>query len=287
MENVNLAQAVYRLGQIAGNPPACNAALMQKVADAAVAALGVDFVSLAVFEKGLDRPASGVQVSGPWPVEAGHRLAEVTRWDMKDRLIALRLADLERNRMYRRSDLLDEKQFRTSRLYAEVMAPMRLCGEQVVGVFRRADGCDLMISFQQMSESKPLPADFMIRAQAIAQFVAQCWAAAWRPEPIWMRTLKPQSRRVLDDVLGGYDDDQIAERTGLTYHSVRAHLKRLFRDANVRSRLHLMQSLRGERSMDATETFVPGPSPVIATTMKTPALANGVAARRNGLSVAG
>lgn len=59
-----------------------------------------------------------------------------------------------------------------------------------------------------------------------------------------MRGLKPLSRGILEQLLEGLDDDQIADRMRLSYHSVRAHLKRLFRDAGVRSRLHLMQACR-------------------------------------------
>jgi len=287
MENTKLAQAVYKLGQVSSNPPACNAALLQKLIDIAAAALGVDFATIAVFEHGVERVACSVQVSGPWPVEACQRISEVSRWDLKDRPLVGRLTGLDRNQMYRRTEIIDEKAFKASRLYDEVLVPMRLTGDSVVGVFHRADGVELMLTFQAMDDKAAVPEDMFRRAQAVASFVAQGWASAWRAEPGWMKALKPQSRRVLDDVLEGYDDDQISDRTGLTYHSVRAHLKRLFRDADVRSRLHLMQTFRGERHGPAIEPLR-GTGPVIATTGKAgAALVPSNPAKKVTLSIAG
>lgn len=284
MDNTKLAQAVYQLGQVSANPPACNAALLQKLIDIAASALGVDFASIAVFEHGVERVACNVQVSGPWPVEACSRINDVTRWDIKDRPVAASLAGLDRNQMYRRTEIIDEKTFKSCRLYNEVLTPMRLTSDSVVGVFHRADGAELMLTFQAMDDKASVPEDLFRRAQAVASFVAQCWASAWRAEPGWMKALKPQSRRVLDDVLEGYDDDQIAERTGLTYHSVRAHLKRLFRDADVRSRLHLMQTFRGERHGPAIEPHRTA-APAIALAGKAPVAP--VTTKKIALSIAG
>jgi DNA-binding CsgD family transcriptional regulator len=287
MDNTKLAQAVYKLGQVSANPPACNAALLQKLIDIAASALGVEFASIAVFEHGVERVACAVQVSGPWPVEACNRIGEVARWDIKERPEVARLATLDRNQMYRRTEIIDEKAFKSSRLYSEVLTPMRLTGDSVVGVFHRADGVELMLTFQAMDDKAAVPEDLFRKAQAVASFVAQCWSSAWRAEPGWMKALKPQSRRVLDDVLEGYDDDQIAERTGLTYHSVRAHLKRLFRDADVRSRLHLMQTFRGERHGPAIEALrVAGPAVVIAG-KSGPQITTVAPAKKVGLSIAG
>lgn len=254
MDNSKIGQAIFNLGQLCGNPPACNTALLQRLVDIAASALGAEFVVAAVFEQGIERHASHVAVAGPWPIEAAQRVAEVTRWEMADRPLAQRLASLDRNTLHRRSEMIDERTFKSSRLFTEVLTPMRLTGDQAVGVFRRTDGVELMISVQSGDERAMMSEEGVRRAQAIAAFVAQCWAGTWRVEPAWMRGLKPQSRRVLDDVLEGYDDDQIAIRTGLTYHSVRAHLKRLFRDADVRSRLHLMQSMRTARTGGVLES---------------------------------
>lgn len=282
-----LAQGIYRLGQISADPPACNSVLLQRMVEVAASVLGVDFAVLAVFEHGIERPASAVQVAGPWPIEAGQRIAEVTRWDIRDRPVAQKLATLERNCLYRRSELIDDKQFRATRLFTEVMSPMRLTGDHAVALFRRTDGCELMINLQSIDERRVLSEDALRRAQTLCAVLAQCWAATWRTEPAWMKSLKPQSRRVLDDVLCGYDDDQIAQRTNLTYHSVRAHLKRLFRDANVRSRLHLMQQLKADRKGGVIEVHAVVQTAVLATTKPAGVIGVTPAARRIGLSVAG
>ncbi len=289
MENANVVRAIYRLGQVCGNPPACGSALLRSMIDIAAEALGMDYVSAAVFERGVEGSASAVQVSGAWPAEACQRITEVTRWDLKERPLAAKLAALDRNMVFRRSDIIEERAFKSSRLFMEVLSPMRLTGDCLVALFHRADGAELMLTFQRLDEKGVVPEDVVRKAQAVASFMAQCWASSWRAEPGWMKALKPQSRRVLDDVLGGYDDDQIAERTGLTYHSVRAHLKRLFRDANVRSRLHLMQQFRADRGGLPIEALRPA-GPVIATTGKSGAMLahqGGAAARKTSLAIAG
>ncbi|MFM9957423.1 MAG: hypothetical protein ACKVZJ_05075 [Phycisphaerales bacterium] len=292
MENAKVVQAIYRLGQVSSNPPACGGNLLRSLIDIAAEALGMDYVSAAVFERGVEGPATAVQVSGAWPAEACQRINDVTRWDIKERPLALKLAALDRNMVFRRSDLIEERAFKSSRLFIEVLTPMRLTGDCLVALFHRADGTELMLTFQRLDEKAAVPEDVVRKAQAVAAFIAQCWASSWRAEPGWMKALKPQSRRVLDDVLAGFDDDQIAERTGLTYHSVRAHLKRLFRDADVRSRLHLMQQFRSERGTAPIEALrVAGP--VIATTGKSGAMlahhtaSPNTAARKPALSIAG
>lgn len=289
MENTAISHGAYRLGQISSNPPACNAALLQRIADAAAPGIGTDFLVLAVFEHGIERQAALVSVAGPWPVEAAQRIADVTRWDIRERPLAHRLGSLDRNTVYRRSEIVDDRTFRASRLFAEVLLPMRLAGDQAVAVYRRADGCELMVSAQSLDERKLFSDDTIRRIQSAFAFVGECWAATWRAEPAWMKGLKPQSRRVLDDLLAGYDDDQIAQRTGLTYHSVRAHLKRLFRDAGVRSRLHLMQQLGSELRGSQLVAYPVAPAvPMITTTPKAVGVLGAAnQARKIGLSVAG
>ncbi|MBN8644839.1 MAG: hypothetical protein J0L61_06300, partial [Planctomycetes bacterium] len=68
MDNSKIGQAIFNLGQLCGNPPACNTALLQRLVDIAASALGAEFVVAAVFEQGIERHASHVAVAGPWPI---------------------------------------------------------------------------------------------------------------------------------------------------------------------------------------------------------------------------
>ena len=89
------------------------------------------------------------------------------------------------------------------------------------------------------------------RTRTVLPYVFRAYDAAWKPVPEWARDLRPQASRILQHIIDGLDDEHIAAHTGLTYHSVRAHLKRLFRLAAVRSRLHLTQAyLHGMSSED-------------------------------------
>lgn len=241
-----LSDAVFRLGRASSDASLCNQALLREIGEVAARFIGCDTVCVVVHEGGLTQPAAACYAHGPWSVAEMDRFLERFRWSARDRVLARRLNDRAPNRMYRRSELIDDTEFRRSRVYTEFERPMSL-GDAAVGVFE-GDGGDALVLSIGMSEGRgDLSEEHLRRAHALAPFIADCWAHGWKREPRWVTDLKSNSREVLQLVLAGLDDDQIADETGLTYHSVRAHLKRLFKEAGVRSRLHLMQAYRGPR----------------------------------------
>ena len=246
-----LHDAVYRFGQISAAMTTRSDLLLRHVVEVAADVIDVDVVGAAVYETGIEGAASSACVIGPWTRDESQRFIEQSRWSLEDRILASKLAGRPRGTMYQRNELIEDEDFTTSRLYNDFQKPMGL-GDQALGLYRRSDGCELLIGVNLLG-GKRITKRIMEQCHAVAPYMAQAWARGWRREPTWMSELKPQARRVLDHVLEGYDDDQIAERTGLTYHSVRAHLKRLFREAGVRSRLHLMQACR---SMEVVEEQV-------------------------------
>ncbi|MBL0928036.1 MAG: helix-turn-helix transcriptional regulator [Phycisphaerales bacterium] len=245
MPAIALTEVLFELGQLSRDTQLGNQALLERLAEIFRVACGVDAVSAVVHEHGLGEAAGAAAVSGPWAAEEAKRFIEHNGWQGCDRVLLSRLATRERGRVVRRSELIDERDFRGSRMFAECHRPLRL-GDQALAVCGREDGAEIVLSVHAVEGQGPLSADQIARAADILPFIARAWSAAWRRQPAWVAGLRAQSREILDLVLSGLDDDQIAKRTGLTYHSVRAHLKRLFREAGVRSRLHLMQSCRGE-----------------------------------------
>lgn len=256
---LTLAEAVFRLGQISREGCSCNDATLRRIAEIAADMIGMDVTGVAVYENGIRGSATACAVVGPWSDDESGKFLDQSRWELEDRILAMRLIDLEAERMHTREEMIGDAEFRASKLYNEFQRPLGL-GDQALGLFRREDGAELLIGINALDHRGPLPRQAVDRANQIAPFVARCWAATWRREPAWMGELKTQSRSVLEHVLEGYDDDQIAQLTGLTYHSVRAHLKRLFREAGVRSRLHLMQVCRRGTS-DITEQMTGEPEP--------------------------
>lgn len=239
-----LSRAVFRLGQASSDTSLCNHSLLRELAETAAAFIGCDTVCVVVHEGGLSRPAAGCYAIGPWSVAENDRFLERFRWSAPERILAVRLSDRAPSRFYRRRDLVEDGEFRESRVYCEFERPMSM-GDSAVAFFEDAEGDVLVLSVGALESRGPVSAEQMERAEALAPFVAACWMEGWKREPVWVGDLKSHSREVLQLVLEGLDDDQIASETGLTYHSVRAHLKRLFKEAGVRSRLHLMQAYRG------------------------------------------
>ena len=241
-----LSEAVFRLGRASSDASLCNQSLLREVAEAAVGFIGCQTICVVVHEGGLTQPAAACYAHGPWGVGEMDRFIERFRWSARDRILARKLSDRAPNRMYRRAELVEDGEFRRSRVYTEFERPMSL-GDAAVGVLEGTEGDVLVLSIGTIEGHGVLSEEQMRRAQALAPFIADCWAHGWKREPRWVTDLKSNSREVLQLVLEGLDDDQIADETGLTYHSVRAHLKRLFKEAGVRSRLHLMQAYRGAR----------------------------------------
>lgn len=240
----SLNEAIFRLGRVSADRTLTNVTLLRHLADVTLETLGVDVVLVSVFERGIESAPGSTCVRGPWSDDERDRYLEQARWRLDERVMAQRLGALRRGRLYHRSDLIvAESESREGRLSVE-SSPAFGLGDHAAALYRRSDGVELMISIHRVENEGAFARTTLARAGAIAPFVAQCWATSWKHEPEWMRHLKPLGRSILEQLLEGYDDDQIADRTGLSYHSVRAHLKRLFRDAGVRSRLHLMQACR-------------------------------------------
>ena len=242
MRQTSLTDGIFRLGRLSASTEIANHDLLRAMAEIAAEVIGIEVTGLGVFEQGLMRPATACHVVGPWSAETAETLVNPSRWSENERVLAMRLTSIEANRVYRRQELLPDS-VPASGAAVEFPTPM-LVADEALGLFRRTDGAELLLALASLDSGAALPELALEKARAIAPFLASCWATAWKVEPNWARQLRPSSRNVLELVLTGLDDDQIAERTGLTYHSVRAHLKRLFKDAGVRSRLHLMQEYR-------------------------------------------
>ncbi len=241
-----LSEAIFRLGRISTSKSLTNTSLLRTLAELTAETLAADVVAVVVFDRGVDSDASHICVRGPWTESQRDRYLEQAQWTFDERAMAQRLAGLRRGRLYHRPDLIGEGEPRT-RGFVEATRPMTI-GDHAAALYRRSDSVELLLSVHKIAAqngaSGPFTRAQLARAGALSPFVAQCWAVTWKQEPAWMAGLKPQTRSILEHLLDGYDDDQIAERTSLSYHSVRAHLKRLFREAGVRSRLHLMQTCK-------------------------------------------
>jgi DNA-binding CsgD family transcriptional regulator len=242
MDSPVLFDAIFQLGSISGDPTLTNECLLRRVAQVIVRGTGVEAAALAVFENGIEQTPSLVRSIGHWPDFEADRASDDHDPAAGERSILGLVRQLSRER-FSAGEFVGEGQRRCERVYSEFHRPMRLV-DHALAVFRRDDGVECVIVIRSAPNAEPLGRDTLALGAIMATAAAQCWASAWRREPVWMATLSASSRRVLENLLEGCDDDQIAERTGLTYHSVRAHLKRIFRDAGVRSRLHLIQQCR-------------------------------------------
>ncbi len=242
MNSPSLREAIFRLGRISVDRSITNESLLRRLAEVVAQTLEVHVVALGVFEEGVEKNATACFVHSPWTFADSGAFQDQAFWSVGDRELALRLASLRRGRVYHRLDLVGERDARPIGRVPGASSATAGLDDQALALFRRRDGAELLVGINSPAGSGPLNRATLARTGALAPYVAQCWAVAWRKEPEWMRTLKPQARDVLERLLQGFDDDQIALRAGLSYHSVRAHLKRMFRAAGVRSRLHLMQA---------------------------------------------
>lgn len=252
MSAIRLSEAVFRLGEIGADPTLTPQSALDRMIEVAAHAVEVDVIGAVVYEQGLLSPATYASIRGPWTSNETARFMEQSRWDLEDRVLAQQLLRLPIGRLYRRDDLVPHTEFCRSKLYNEFLRPLGL-GDQSVALFHRADGVEILFGINVVDSRGPLPRATIARASALAPFMNRSWERCWRREPEWAAGIKPSSRAVLDLVLEGLDDHQIAERTGMTYHSVRACLKRLFQRAGVRSRLHLMQVYRSPNAVSITD----------------------------------
>lgn len=241
MCNAAMHQAFFELGRLSARPFVVNQDLLREITKLMGGVVRADIVGAAVWDNGHADRMTQCHLIGPG-VEP-NTTSEASNWDFGNDTLIRELATQDRGRICRRDDLIDSESFRISALYKKFQKPRGL-GDQALCMFTRNDGADIVLSIHNLERSGAI-SDSALRALGeIAPIIANTWAAKWRAEPTWLVNLNAHGRSVLELVLMGLDDDQISQRTGLTYHSVRAHLKRLFRDAGVRSRLHLMQSCR-------------------------------------------
>ena len=214
----DLSHAVFRLGRITSDIGLANEARLRSMASILSAYLGDARVALCATPDPADPDAPTLRAdAGPPPNGTGQAVRRPV-----DR------ADIDRWR-------------------ALPAGHPHGAGEDLeVAVFHHPSG-GMLIALLETRERGPSggPDGAARRSfDAVAPFLADCFAQGWQVEPDWALGLNDAARTVLGLVLTGLDDEQIAGETGLTYHSVRAHLKRLFKQAGVRSRLHLMQAYR-------------------------------------------
>ena len=241
------AEGVFRLGQLAHHPGMTNQRLLRRISRTLSRYCDIQVVGAAVHERGTDHPATLSHIVGPWSDEQAQNFDEWSELLVQDTDLLTPLRAVRRGRIHRLSELVEEEGFRSSRLYNEFLEPMNIT-DSAFGIYRRADGCELLVAAMTLETTGEVKPESLGRFSRLSHYAAKAWAAAWRFEPSWVMALKPVSHRVLEGVMEGLDDDQIADRLGVTYHAVRAHMKRLFKVAGVRSRLHLMQAYRRERA---------------------------------------
>lgn len=242
-----IRDGVFKLGQLAYHPGMTNKRLLRRVSRTIARYAQIEVMGVASHERGTSEPATMTHIVGPWSDEQSGLFGDWSRWLAEDAAVSDGLCAAERNRVHRLSDVVGEDAYKSSKLYSEFMEPLRVI-DQAFGIYRRADGSELLIAAMALENTGPLTNGKLRLFTGLAPYAAKSWAAAWRYEPSWVLTLKPTSLRVLECVMDGLDDEQIGDRLGITYHAVRAHMKRLFREAGVRSRLHLMQEYKKQRA---------------------------------------
>ncbi len=252
-----VAEAAYRLGALSVIGGVRRSRFFQGVADTLAFATGVEAAAVTAFPKTILAPASAIGISGPWSDHEQKNFLEQSKWAPDDRLIAKRLAAAPGPLFRTTSELIDEKEFACSRLYNEFQRP-RGIGEQAQMCLEANDGAHLFVAIARVDSEHPISERSIEIAQRMAVLIQRCWNTAHESMPAWVRELSPRRRRVLELVAEGLDDHQIAIELGVKYHTVRAHLKDLFREANVRSRLHLIQAIRRQEDVQhATLTAEP------------------------------
>lgn len=242
--------AVFRLGQIGSSARLTNARLLRKIARTLVRHTEVAVGGIAVHEQGVEAPANAVHVCGPWTDEQATQFMAWSSWldPRADGTGRQGLSEAQRNQVYTTVEFLGESDAEPGTVPTFTDQPQIRLADLAFGIYRRQGGAEAYVGIASVDGGEPISKTAMDRFTRIAPFAAKAWAAGWACEPAWVGELKPNCLAVLSYVLEGLDDDQIAVKTGLSYHSVRAHLKRLFRVADVRSRLHLMQAYRQESS---------------------------------------
>ena len=254
-----IADAAFRLGSLASGHCGRKSKFLRALAETLADATGVEGVGVTYFSNSIFQPAGAVGVVGPWSESEQAAFLEQSRWAPEDRVLASRLVQMPGAAFRRTEEILPLEEFRASRLFNEFQRP-RGIGDQATMLLAADDGAHLLVAIGRVDSNRPLTKETMCIAQHLAPLVARSWAGAHRRLPEWARAVSPRRRRVLELVAEGFDDHQIAAEMNVRYHTVRAHLKDLFRVAGVRSRLHLMQALRDETSAGAAK---PAPEPSV------------------------
>lgn len=237
-----IEEGIYRLGRLGATIHPSRSALLREMAEIVSESVGIDVVGVAVYEDGLLAPATACYVHGPWGETQQRRFLEQSRWSPEERVLATRLAHRTPGRIYTRDELIEPQEFLSTRLYTELQRPLGI-SDQALARYQAPGGAELLFGICATDHIQRIPQQTIEQTRLIGEFLSRTWIRAWRREPEWMRSLKPTNRKVITLALRGFDDEQIAQELDLSYHAVRAHLKRAFRLAGVRSRLHLMQTL--------------------------------------------
>lgn len=253
-----VAEAAYRLGALSAAGGVRRKRFFHGVAETLAEATGVEAAGVTVFPKSIFAPAVAVGISGPWSEHEHKAFLDQSKWAPDDRTIHSRIARTPGPLFRHTSELMDSDEFFGSRLYNEFQRP-RDIGDQAQMCLEAADGAHLYVAIARVDSSEPISTCSMEIAQRLAVLIHRCWNTAHQGMPAWVRQLSPRRRRVLELVADGLDDHQIAAELDVKYHTVRAHLKDLFREANVRSRLHLIQAIR------LHDAWAPTPEPAPAT----------------------
>ncbi|RMH24554.1 MAG: LuxR family transcriptional regulator [Planctomycetota bacterium] len=239
-----VVDAAYDLGALERIGGVQRGVIFQGIAEVLARATGVEAAGVAAHLGTLLEPAVAMGIAGPWSETEREPFLAQTRWRPSERPIAAAL-DRRPTPVFRRTtEVVPRERYLSSRLYNEFQRP-RGIGDQASMCLRAPDGGRLFVSIARVGSEAPISAESLEIAQRLAPLIERCWLSAHRRLPEWVRALSARRRVVLELVAEGLDDHQIAREIGVQYHTVRAHLKDLFRVAGVRSRLHLMQVLNG------------------------------------------
>lgn len=254
-----IADAVFELGSLENETRFRPYALLTGLAVVLARATSVEAAGVMAIDGPATGPGARIAIEGPWTEHEHHAFLEQSQWDLDDRVLAKRLAWSPGPVFKRTEELMPIVEFKKSRLFNEFQRPRGL-GDQATMLVRVTAESHLIAVISRVDSDEPLSSDSVFIAQRLAPYISRCWESAQTAGPRWARKLSPRRRCVLELVSQGLDDHQIAESMGVRYHTVRAHLKDLFRTAQVRSRLHLIQALRGDEpasgSADASEPAV-------------------------------
>lgn len=249
-----VAEAAYRLGALSATGGVRRKSFFPCIAETLAEATGVEAAGVTAFPRSIMAPATAVGVHGPWSEHEHKAFLEQSKWSPEDRTIHSRIVQTPGPLFRHTSELMDADEFFGSRLFNEFQKP-RGIGDQAQMCLEARDGAHLYVAIARVGSDEPISSRSMEIAQRIAVLIQRCWNTAHQDMPRWVRELSPRRRRVLELVADGLDDHQIAAELGVKYHTVRAHLKDLFREANVRSRLHLIQAIRLHKAWDAVDSF--------------------------------